>query len=71
MLFLLRRTISKKGVAMIKIHNVHERVLGVPARQVGALLDTLTSGNDQMWPSERWPALRIDGRKRRPSQGET
>ena len=41
----------------MKILNVHQRVIDVPAREVGCLLDTLASADDRMWPHERWPAL--------------
>ena len=42
------------------IHNVHERVVGGDAAAVGALVDTLSSRDDRLWPYSRWPAMRLD-----------
>lgn len=44
----------------LQVHNVHERVLNASEQQVGTLLDTLASAQDQLWPSDRWPAIRFD-----------
>jgi hypothetical protein len=44
---------------MIAVHNVHERRFAAPVVQVGALIDTLASPDDRLWPS-RWPAMRLD-----------
>lgn len=40
--------------------NIHERRFARPAAEVGALLDTLASDNDALWPRSLWPALRFD-----------
>ncbi|MFD0313527.1 SRPBCC family protein [Streptomyces flavalbus] len=45
---------------MIAVLNVHERTLPVPPERVGALLDTLGSHEDRLWPTE-WPPVRFDG----------
>jgi hypothetical protein len=42
------------------IRNVHERRLPAPAVEVGALLETLASDHDRLWPRDRWPAMRFD-----------
>jgi len=42
------------------IRNVHERVLPVPPGEAGVLLDGLAGPDDRLWPSRRWPALRLD-----------
>jgi hypothetical protein len=42
------------------IWNTHERVLDAPRDAVGALVDTLSSRDDQLWPRGRWPAMRLD-----------
>lgn len=41
--------------------NVHSVVLPVPPERAGALLDTLGSDADVLWPTDRWPAMRIEG----------
>jgi hypothetical protein len=42
------------------VHNVHERDFAAPLGAVGALLDSLASPNDRLWPRDRWPAMRFD-----------
>jgi hypothetical protein len=42
------------------IRNVHERVLDAPPAEVGALIDGLAGDGDRLWPSDRWPAMRLD-----------
>jgi hypothetical protein len=45
---------------VIPVHNVHERRFSAPPEQVGALLDELASPVDRLWPSARWPRMRLD-----------
>ena len=42
------------------IRNIHERVINQSAAAVGALIDSLASKDDQLWPRDRWPAMRFD-----------
>jgi hypothetical protein len=42
------------------IRSVHERRLPAAAAEVGALLETLASDDDRLWPRDRWPAMRFD-----------
>jgi hypothetical protein len=42
------------------VHSLHRRHYGAPPEHLGALLDTLAGSNDQLWPRDRWPALRLD-----------
>ncbi|GGA60262.1 hypothetical protein GCM10011490_08050 [Pseudoclavibacter endophyticus] len=42
------------------IRNVHERALAVSAESVGALIDSLGSTGDRLWPGDQWPRLRLD-----------
>jgi hypothetical protein len=44
----------------MKIRNVHERRLDAGPEKVGALLDTLSSTGDRLWPGDRWPPQRFD-----------
>jgi hypothetical protein len=44
----------------MRVRNVHERVLVATPAQVGALLDSLGSVDDALWPGESWPAMRFD-----------
>ncbi len=44
----------------MKVTNVHFRNFRAPAAEVGALIDTLASANDLLWPREAWPAMAFD-----------
>jgi hypothetical protein len=44
----------------LEVRNVHERLLPAPPSQVGLLLDSLADPSDQLWPGDRWPAMRFD-----------
>jgi len=44
----------------MKILNIHERLLPTAPREVGALLDSLASPQDRLWPKDTWPAMRFD-----------
>jgi hypothetical protein len=46
---------------MARVRNVHERVLRHRAAEAGALLDSLASVDDRLWPSWLRPAQRLDG----------
>lgn len=41
------------------VRNVHERRFSAAPSQVGALLDGLASPDDRLWPSARWPRMRL------------
>jgi len=40
--------------------NIHTRELHTSREAVGALLDSLASKQDLLWPLDRWPAMRLD-----------
>ncbi|GAA4924939.1 SRPBCC family protein [Streptomyces coeruleoprunus] len=42
------------------VHNVHERLLPVGESEAGALIDTLASADDRLWPHGDWPAMELD-----------
>ena len=42
------------------VRNVHSRAIARPAGEVGALLGTLASSDDRLWPSEQWPPMKLD-----------
>jgi len=48
-----------KGVVM-KILNVHERELQASPDRVGALVDSLASRDDALWPKYAWPRMEFD-----------
>ncbi|MFD9269095.1 SRPBCC family protein [Streptomyces goshikiensis] len=43
------------------VHNVHERLLNAKESEVGALIDTLASGDgDLLWPGRDWSPMEFD-----------
>jgi hypothetical protein len=42
------------------IRNVHARTLAAPTAVIGALLDSVASDDDRLWPAH-WPPMRLDG----------
>ncbi|SCL64699.1 SRPBCC family protein [Micromonospora peucetia] len=42
------------------VRNIHERQLAAPCAAVGALIDSLATPEDRLWPREQWPAMRFD-----------
>jgi hypothetical protein len=45
----------------LNVVNVHQRLLHAAPERVGALIDTLASPADRLWPHGTWPRLRLDG----------
>jgi hypothetical protein len=43
----------------MRFQRTHRREIDAPAVTVGALIDTLGSEHDRLWPSQRWPTLAI------------
>jgi len=44
----------------MKVKNIHERTICRSLQQVGELLNSLSAEKDRLWPSELWPAMRLD-----------
>jgi len=44
----------------MQVHNVHEREFPLPPATVGALIDTLASSEDRLWPKNKWHPMRFD-----------
>jgi len=51
---------ESKTVNVRVVVNVHERVIPGSVDAVGRMIDTLGSAGDVVWPTERWPALKLD-----------
>lgn len=45
---------------MVEILNVRERDLSAKREQVAALMASLASDDDRLWPRQWWPAMRFD-----------
>jgi hypothetical protein len=44
----------------MKVINIHERELEANHEQVGALIDSLSSKDDRLWPNHSWPRMKFD-----------
>lgn len=44
----------------MKVLNIHERELYAGIKEVGALLGTLSSAQDALWPQGMWPRMKLD-----------
>jgi deazaflavin-dependent oxidoreductase (nitroreductase family) len=44
----------------MRFERTHRREIAASATTVGALIDTLGSEHDRLWPSNRWPTLAIE-----------
>jgi hypothetical protein len=44
----------------VRVLNVHERSFRSSPRRAAHLLDSLSSPNDVLWPSQHWPRMRLD-----------
>lgn len=44
----------------MNVLNIHEREFDLSALEVGALIDSLASPRDMLWPHDRWPPMRFD-----------
>jgi hypothetical protein len=45
---------------IVRVSNVHRRVFSTNVDRVGALIDSLSTPNDRLWPHQLWPALKLD-----------
>ena len=44
----------------MKVTNIHSRSYPVTSTEIGALLDSLASKEDRLWPNRMWPAMKFD-----------
>jgi hypothetical protein len=44
----------------MEVLNIHERALEAQPMQIGALIDSLASGDDRLWPKHVWPPMAFD-----------
>ena len=44
----------------MKVLNIHEREFEADPIQIGALIDTLASKEDRLWPKHVWPRMEFD-----------
>jgi len=44
----------------MKVVNIHSREIAQDAEKIAPLFTTLSSKNDMIWPSEKWPRMKLD-----------
>lgn len=44
----------------MEVLNIHEREIEADSVQFGALIDSLASNEDQLWPKQMWPRMEFD-----------
>ena len=44
----------------MKVINIHKRIIHQDLPQVAALVNTLASKDDKVWPYEKWPRMKLD-----------
>ena len=44
----------------MKVLNIHERELEADAARIGALINSLASKEDRLWPKHVWPRMEFD-----------
>ncbi|WP_200870928.1 SRPBCC family protein [Amycolatopsis keratiniphila] len=44
----------------MRVWNRHHRIVDVAQERVGALIDTLSTDGDRLWPVDAWPPMRFD-----------
>jgi hypothetical protein len=44
----------------MNVLNIHEREFSVSPGRVGALIDSLSSREDTLWPKQAWPLMEFD-----------
>lgn len=53
----------------MKVLNVHKRVINQPKEQIGKLLYTLATDNDEMLATDKWPRMKLKNGKSIGSKG--
>lgn len=44
----------------MNVLNIHQRTFALPPGDVGALIDTLATPKDPLWPGDLWPTMAFD-----------
>jgi hypothetical protein len=52
--------INKSTLYKVNIINIHERELPVESERAAAVIDSLSSNKDKLWPRRIWPAMKFD-----------
>jgi len=55
-LFNLLYAIRKK----MRVLNIHKRTINQPKAKISELLETLSTEKDNLWPTDQWPAMKLD-----------
>ena len=58
-IYLYKNYVSDRRT-QLKVINIHKRILNQPKSRVAELVKTLSTENDKIWPSEKWPKMRFE-----------
>jgi hypothetical protein len=56
----LKSNVGRKRRNPMDVFNIHECEVGADPKQLGALLDSLASDRDRLWPKLGWPRMAFD-----------
>jgi len=45
---------------VLQVLNIHKRIIDQPKTKVAELLSTLSTANDALMPTDKWPAMKLD-----------
>jgi len=52
--------VGHNRATQMEVRNIHEREIDGTPGQVGALIDSLASANDALWPNHSWSRMKFD-----------
>lgn len=44
----------------MQVTNIHSRIVNQPIKELMPLFESLGSSDDNIWPHEKWPAMKLD-----------
>lgn len=44
----------------MKVINIHKRIINQPKSALNTILSTLATADDKVWPTKKWPRMKLD-----------
>lgn len=44
----------------MKVINIHKRIINQPKSELNAIISTLATKEDKVWPTKNWPRMKLD-----------
>ena len=54
---------------MMKVENIHTRIIDVTLKELSLVFETLGSRKDKIWPGDKWPRMKLSNGLRIGSEG--